>query len=393
VIVVAITFAVFGEPCVAADQILQSFVLKTTGSGSGPLTFDAAGNIYGANDGGGKREGGTAYQLSPLPGGNWKLTVLHTFAKFRVDGKVPIGNLVLDSKGNLYGVTLGGGRWNHGTVYELSPNNGGWKYSILHSFTRDSSDGRYPAGPVVIDPAGNIYGVTINGGNLEHGTVFELSPQTDGTWKESIIYEFSGDLTAPVWLLRANDGTLYGSVASTNSDSVGAIFQLTPSGGDSWTETTIYNFSATSLGNASGLVFDQAGNIFGIEQLQPQGDVFEVPHNADGSWGPEIVVFTFTGDIYYPSNAPLVLDADGNIYGTIQSGGQYKTQKRPGGILYKLSPVGDGTWKDTIVHNFGGPGDGAVPIPGPVLGSDGNLYGTTAIGGKFFSGVAWKITP
>ncbi len=141
----------------------------------GGLIFDSLGNLYGAAGGGGLGQG-TVYELSPAQGG-WSFAVLHSFGQEEADG--PASKLTMDAAGSLYGSSFGGGTFGAGTVYKLAPSSGGWIYSTLHSFGFGSgSDGFGLNGSVVLDAAGNVYGTASEGPypSPDAGTVFEITP-------------------------------------------------------------------------------------------------------------------------------------------------------------------------------------------------------------------------
>ena len=116
--------------------------------------------------------------------------VLHSFGQGQ-DGSEPSGALIFDGAGNLYGTTRIGGVNELGTVFELTPNgNGTWTEELLYSFGSQSHDGAYPSGALVFDTAGNLYGTTESGGTTGSGTMFELTSNGDGTWAETTLYSF-----------------------------------------------------------------------------------------------------------------------------------------------------------------------------------------------------------
>ena len=136
--------------------------------------MDATGNLYGMTTQGGTYNYGSVFKLSPSASG-WKETILHTFNSDGVDGNNPSGALVQDGAGNLYGATGSGGVYNQGTVFELSPTSqGGWKETILHSFNSDGVDGMSPGSGISLDSSGNLYGTTEAGGVYGQGTVYEV---------------------------------------------------------------------------------------------------------------------------------------------------------------------------------------------------------------------------
>jgi uncharacterized repeat protein (TIGR03803 family) len=192
------------------------------------LTMDTAGNIFGVT-------GDIVFELSPNGHGGWNPTVIHTFAGGPKDGLVAEGTPVLDKDGNLYGTTLGGGSKNNGTVYELSPvkkgkNKGKWTERILHSFRGGNKDGSEPFAGIVFDAVGNIYGTTEIAGNSLAGTVYELvAPVGKGGYKEKVLWKFNNtDGYEPVdSLILDSAGNLYGT-ASGGSSGNGVVFEVTP---------------------------------------------------------------------------------------------------------------------------------------------------------------------
>ncbi len=238
-----------------------------------------------------------------------------------------------DSSGNLCGTTFSGGDAGYGTVFKLDATG---KETVLYSFT-GGKDGAYPGLGVVRDAAGNLYGTTDYGGNLScahHvgsgcGTVFKL----DQNGNKTLLHSFTGDA----------DGAF-----------------------------------------GSALTQDAAGNLYGTTQLGGDptcncGTVFKMYPN-----GGEIVLYTFTGGADGSSPiGQLAHDAAGNLYGTTNSGGAFKS-----GTVFKL----DKTGKETVLHTFTG-ADGAYPTTGVILDKAGNLYGTTNNGGAFGFGTVFKLTP
>ncbi len=173
----------------ATEKILYSF--SGTADGSGPnaaVIFDASGNLYGTTEEGGSTGSGVVFKLTPNSGGTWSESVLYSFAG-ETDGYLPAGSLIFDSAGNLYGTTYGGGSEGGGTVFKLSPTTSGpWTKTILLNFT--GPNGSAPQANLIFDAAGNLYGTTENGGSLEGGTVFQLVPGTGGTWTQNILFNF-----------------------------------------------------------------------------------------------------------------------------------------------------------------------------------------------------------
>jgi uncharacterized repeat protein (TIGR03803 family) len=144
---------------------------------TGSVIFDFSAHLYGTTERGGTGAGGTVYELAPVGGGKWTEKILYNFSlkNETINGLYPNSTLVFDSAGNLYGTTSGGGTYEYGTVFELSPAaDGSWTETVLHSFANNRNDGIVPMGPLVLDSAGNIYGTTLDGGRYDSGVVFEI---------------------------------------------------------------------------------------------------------------------------------------------------------------------------------------------------------------------------
>src|SRR5262249_32576113 len=141
---------------------------------------------------------GTVFELIRGSNGKWTEKVLHYFEHPVNDGTSPDGGLIFDSAGNLYGTTslgggLGCGRFGCGTVFELTPNKDGtWTEKLFHSFHANGKDGYGPSSNLILDKAGNLFGITSDGGTNGSGTVFELTPKADGRWTETVLHDFNG---------------------------------------------------------------------------------------------------------------------------------------------------------------------------------------------------------
>src|SRR6202521_4629703 len=188
----------------AATQVtvLHNFGKGKDGSGSvASLIFDSAGNLYGTTEYGGPYNYGMVFELTPKAGGGWTEKVLHNFNNNGKDGGNPAGGLIIDATVNVYVTTAGGGIHGSGTVFELTPKaGGGWTEKVLHNFNNNGKDGGNPAGGLIFDATGNLYGTTAGGGIHGSGTVFELTPKAGGGWTEKVLHNFNNngkDGTAP----------------------------------------------------------------------------------------------------------------------------------------------------------------------------------------------------
>ena len=391
-----------GTSAASSQKVLYNFTGGLDGGNpASQLIFDSSGNAYGTTVIGGPNGCGTVFKLKPLSGGQWQESVLYSFSCFD-DGKNPYGGVTLDASGNLYGTTVAGGSGGTcsgdgcGVVYKLTPSGGSWTESVLYSFT-GGDDGFGSGAGVVFDKAGNLYGTTPDGGAGAVGVVYQLS-LSGGQWHQKVIHAFTGGSDGAVGslgrLLLDAAGNLYGVAELGGDNGAGTVFKLAPSGG-SWTFTTLYAFKGQPDAGFpyGGLIADSSGALYGTTYYggtYGSGAVFEVrPKPSVGGWA-EFVLYSFQGgtDGSYPTTT-LVFDSKMNLYGTTSTGGN------PGcdcGTVFQLSPTAVIGWKESIVYRFG-TSDGAYPYYGLTPDGMGNYFGTTASGGLYTQGVVFQVTP
>jgi uncharacterized repeat protein (TIGR03803 family) len=283
------------------------------------------------------------FKLTPNPDGTWTESVLHQFTGGE-DGSMPRTTPIFDAAGNLYGSVAYGGAYGCGTIYKLTPGTGsGWTYSVIHDFNDDPACSPWVG--LIPDTNGNLYGTTRNtvGGctdpPAECGTVFKLTPTSDGTWDFKVIHQFSGDDGSDPsvsGLIFDEAGNLYGLTQAGGRYSTGVLFKLAPGAGDSWTFQVLHDFDGPRDGGnpISQMVRDAHGNLYGGANLGPfgYGTLFKASPDPDGSWR-FTVLHNFTGsDGAYPLG--LVRDSAGNIFGTANMGGAYGE-----GVVYEFTPV------------------------------------------------------
>jgi|HubBroStandDraft_5_1064220.scaffolds.fasta_scaffold07716_3 uncharacterized repeat protein (TIGR03803 family) len=340
------------------------------------------------------------------------------------DGKLPESALIFDSAGNLYGTTFEGGTGDHslcqqgcGVVFELSRTSHGVKQTVLYNFCSlaDCSDGANPAAGLILDAAGNLYGTTTGGGNQNVacpgtagcGTVFELMRNSDDSWTEVVLYRFSNtDGAAPEAGLTFDcAGNLYGTTSQGGAEGFGVVFELTPAGENSWTQSVLHSFTGGTDGNEpyAGVVLDSAGNLYGTTYrggtqagicatVNGCGVVFKLAL-SDGTWT-ETVLHAFKGGDGADITSGLTFDASGNLYGTAYLGGSsHKCGLQGCGLAFELTPNVDGSWKETVLHTFISGATGAHPTGSLVFDSAGNLYATARGGGSVLEGVIFELTP
>jgi uncharacterized repeat protein (TIGR03803 family) len=327
-------------------------------------------------------------------------TILYNFCSAAgcTDGAVPTGGLIADTAGNLYGNTIYGGVTtdNGGVVFKLTPSG---DESVLYSFHNGvPDDGYWPGGLLTMDTQGNLYGSTERGGShslhVGHGdgTAFKLGP--NGT--ETILYSFGANSTDGVdpysGMVRDAAGNLYGTTNLGGVYAAGILFRLTPEG----VETVLHNFANDSTDGGyplASLIMDRNGNLYGTAASGGSGGggtVFEL--TAQGSYQ---ILYSFTGgsDGSLPL-ASLTLDSQGNLYGTTYRANADCCTNYYQGTVFKLTPGSSGSWQETILYNFIQQGDSCQqPASNIVFDSHGNLYGTTNQGGTWRGGCLFELSP
>jgi uncharacterized repeat protein (TIGR03803 family) len=397
------------------EAVLYNFSFTDNGvDGTEPvsnLIFDKSGNLYGMTSGGGAYGWGTVFELTPKVGGGWTETVLHSFQGS--DGGSPgsNGGLIFDAAGNLYGLANEGGAYGYGTVFELTPGADEWTASVLHSFSYGGTDGYSPVGSLIFDDAGNLYGTTSWGGTgqclseadlVGCGTVFELSPKPAGDWSERVLHSFGNetDGTFPVaGLVFDSTGDLYGVTYEGGTGSCerdgyagcGIVFELLPEAGGRWAERVLHHFNLTNGGWPVGsLIFDDSGNLYGMTNGgggYGWGTAYELTPGPSGGWGEKILHnFNQYGVGGASPYAGLIFDSAGNLYGTTSGSGVGY------GTAFELKPTTSGPWTEWVLHTFGSePKDGLIPVDILVFDAAGNLYGTTEAGGTSPYGTVFEI--
>jgi len=357
-------------------------------------------------------------------------TVLSTFAGTGANGEYPLGSVIRDRAGNLYGTTFNGGDLSGcggsgcGVVFKVDKRG---KETVLYSF-KGGADGAYPAMDLLRDEAGNLYSTTHAGGDVSGcseggtpgcGVVFKVDP----TGKETVLYAFTGGgdgLGPSSGLVRDEAGNLYGTtiaggdlIGNCPGEPVlgcGVIFKVDRTG----KETVLHTFTglADGYGPYGDLLRDEAGDLYGgasnggdisgfcSEVVEPAtgylgcGTVYKLDHT-----GRFTVLHTFNGADGGPfPDGWLVQDNAGNLYGITGNGGDLSGCSNLGcGVVFKVDKKG----KETVLYSFTGGADGAETFAGVVRDPAGNLYGTTNYGGEFSGslcagtgcGVVFKVDP
>jgi uncharacterized repeat protein (TIGR03803 family) len=333
-----------------AGKVLGDFTLRP-GTGSNlfaGLLMDSNANFLGtAFYGGGtqcvgsKNGCGTVYKINRKKGE----TVVHRFTGHPNDGAFPEAALIEDPAGNFYGTTPSGGAFYLGTIFKIDSNN---NETVLYSFCPDQGacmGGQNPFPGVIRDTAGSLYGVAMGGGAFNAGVVYQLTPGGS----ENVLYNFTGgsDGASPQSaLMMDSEGNLYGTTTGGGSGGYGVVFELSPQAGGSWNETVLYTFC--SLANcvdgsqpmAGPLVQDSVGNLYGTTYVGGNGSgcgtggcgtVFKLD-----TAGNEMVLHSFNWSDGANPWAGLTMDAAGNLYGTTTSGGPDSSCNC--GVVFEITP-------------------------------------------------------
>lgn len=398
-----------GAPVSAKTLTVLTAFTKISGEApEAALLAGRAGVLYGTTLDGGTFGYGTAFELMPPAPGQkvWTESVIASFNK--ADGEALHGGLIADKAGNLYGVAAAGGTNGDGLVFELTPPAPGqtaWVETVLYSFS--GTDGGYPAGSLLFDDAGNLYGTCAAGGPAGDGNVFELSPPGAGqtSWTEKVLVSFTGiGGAAPGGAPHSNliadkVGDLFGTAEIGGSSGRGIVFELTPpvAGHTAWTETVLLTFDGTnSQYPIGGLIADKSGNLYGTtaggSDTYGAGTVFALSPPAKGqtSWTPTII-FAFNGTDGYQPLGSLIADKAGNLYGTTSFGGTDNL-----GTVFELSPPASGqtAWTQTILYALTKK-TGGYPAAGLIANKTGQLFGTNAggFGNPSRYGTVFRLKP
>ncbi len=369
-------------------KVLHSFGASGDGVGAwSSLAMDAQGNLYGTTSGGGPYGDGTVFELTLDQNGTWTESILHSFPSSGDDGGLPMGTPILDG-GNLYATTEGGGGPNtYGTVFELTPGEKQWEETILHRFVRGTAGS--PTGPLIMDGMGNLYGTADD--------AFELSPEGPEPWNFILLHKFTWGSKGGLAMDPAHNlygTTMHGGTSKECGGGCGTAYELHRDSDGTWKEYTLHNFGTGNddMAFPEGVVaLDNKGNLYGVAGGGAHRDtvLYRLGRDPSGHWRTTILYSFGVSKDGIGAVGSVVFDKAGNIYGVTAAGGDSNCGC---GVVYKITPKAKGKWTYTVLHRFKGY-DGVQPYARPMLDDNGNLYGTTVLGGVFGGGVAFELTP
>jgi len=396
----ALAIAALALFCSASASTTQQVVYNFTGGIDGgnaatTVAFAASGKAIVTTVQGGIDGCGTVDRLTPTQG-MWTSRTLWTFT-CGADGKNPHGGVTLDAAGNMFGTTVAGGSGGIcvgdgcGVVFRIAARGG---FRVIYNFT-GLKDGFGPGNPVALDTHGNLYGDAPDGGAHGEGVVYQLSFHHDH-WVQKVIHAFTGGNDGGVGslgpLLIDSAGDIFGVTEIGGFHQAGTAFKITPGPNGTWTYNVIYAFkgSPDAAFPYGGLIADASGNLYGTTYFggaSGNGSVYELMPRATGKYA-DRVLYSFTGgeDGGNPTTT-LLFDSAGDLVGTTDAGGASCSC----GVIFKIDHM---TGVESVMHAFGSTQtDGQSPLYGLTPDAHGNLFTSTVGGGSFGQGTIYGITP
>jgi uncharacterized repeat protein (TIGR03803 family) len=362
------------------------------------LIADAAGDLFGTTPiaGANDDDDGTVFEVAKTKSGYASAPATRLdFAGF--GGAKPGGSLITDAAGDLFGTTTAGGFFNRGVVFELAKTDNGYAKAPTVLAVFSGPNGQNPIGSLVTDAAGDLFGVTTYGGASGDGTVFEIVKNAggfDGTPVTLANFTGADGANPYAGLVADAAGDLFGTTSDGGADNDGTVFEIAKTkGGYAAAPTTLVSFSGAD-GEfpvaAGNLVMDSAGNLFGMTSnggANGYETVFEIAKTNGGYADAPTVLVSFGFQDGASPNGSLLLDAAGNLFGAAEFGGANGE-----GAVFEIAKTKSGYAKTpTLLVNFNGT-NGANPVGSLIADASGNLFGATYAGGAESSGTVFEIT-
>lgn len=358
---------------------LASFDATNGPSPLGDVTLDAAGNLYGTTTSGGAAGFGTVFELAK---GSGTITTLASFNG--TDGIAPNGGMAIDANGDLFGTTFGGSTFDDGTIFEIVKGSG----TITTLATFNSANGASPSGRLTRDSAGNLFGVAESGGAAGNGAVFEFD---SGTGQLTDLASFNGNngATPTGGVTFDAAGDIFGTAVGGSVNPNGVVFEVARG---SNTIVDLASFNGSNGASPAGVVLDGAGNLFGAAGrggASGNGAIYEVVRGS----GTITDLASFNGadgDQPQGDGGNLILDGNGNLFGTTFGGGigfNPQMEQEGHGTIFEIA-AGSGTITDLAFLSSGVGPDGGMAVD-----AAGNFFGLTESGGSNFDGTVFELTP
>ena len=328
-----------------------------------------------------------------LSGGTTASAQTLTTVTSMTDGQNPWGSLVADANGNLFGTAELGGA-GYGTVFEIAKTSSGYASTPTTLVIFDNTNGAYPFAGLIIDANGNLFGTTQQGGANAVGTVFEIAKTSTGyasTPTTLFDFDYTNGAGPEGGLIADANGNLFGTTSLGGAYFNGTVFEIAKtSSGYASTPTILVSFDGSNGGNPqAGLIADANGNLFGTTNVggaNEYGVVFEVAKTSSGYANSPTILFNFDNTNGAIPQAGLIADANGNLFGTTSGGGANGY-----GVVFEIAKTSSGyATTPTILFNFDNT-NGASPVAGLIIDANGNLFGTTSQGGGGGDGTVFEI--
>jgi uncharacterized repeat protein (TIGR03803 family) len=355
----------------------------------GGLIADSNGDLFSTTSAGGSADNdGTVFEIKKTAGGYASTpTTLATFGP--AHGETPLAGLIADANGDLFGTTSTSSSGT-GTVFEIAKTSGG--YASTPTTLANLNDGFLPEAGLIADADGDLFGTTALGGaNYYDGTVFEIAKTAGGyASAPTTLVSFDGaDGAKPMAGLIADaNGDLFGTTARGGADSYGTVFEIAKTAGGYATTPTILVSFYDGSSPFAGLIADSHGDLFGTtDQIGGDGTVFEIAKTAGGYATTPTTLVSFNGTNGSAPLAGLIVDANGDLFGTTSGGGTNGS-----GTVFEIKKTAAGyASAPTTLVSFNG-ADGGTPTAGLIADADGDLFGTTSAGGPSDHGTVFEIT-
>jgi uncharacterized repeat protein (TIGR03803 family) len=397
----AIVASAPGQQQTASLTTLVNFNVANGGWPFAGLIADANGNLFGTTWLGTTWKGnvfsGTVFELEKTASGYASTpTILYSFCaqvlgRDCADGAAPLGGLLADANGNLFGTTAYGGPNDGGTVFEIEKIGSGYASTPTVLVRFNYANGSYPSGDLLADANGNLFGTTSSGGANNSGTVFEIAKTASGyASTPTILYSFCtqgvtlqcAEGAAPfAGLIADANGNVFGTAMRAGENGQGTVFEIEKTAtGYASTPTVLVRFNGTNGANPyARLIADANGNLFGTTYYggaSNQGTVFEIEKTASGYASAPTVLVSFNRTNGAKPFAGLLADANGNLFGTTAHGGANDL-----GTVFEIEKTATGyASTPTVLYSFCALtdcADGAIPLAGLLADANGNLFGTT----------------
>ncbi|HEU5431699.1 MAG TPA: VCBS repeat-containing protein [Thermomicrobiales bacterium] len=366
----------------------------------GGLIANASGDLFGTTSAfstdseGNIITGGTVFEIAKTAAGY--ASTLATLVSFNgANGAIPFGSLIADAAGDLFGTTVNGGANNDGTVFGIKKTVAGYASTPTTLVSFNGTDGALPAGGLIADAAGDLFGTTSAGGANGDGTVFEIVKTPTGyASAPTTLVSFGGaDGSAPESSLIADaNGNLFGTASEGGANGDGTVFEIAKTAsGYASTPTTLVSFDGADGETPFGsLIADTNGNLFGTTAFggaNGDGTVFEIKKTAGGYASTPTKLVSFDGADGETPFGSLIADAKGDLFGTTSAGGA-----NGDGTVFEIKKTAAGyASAPTKLITFTG-ADGEQPFAGLIIDATGNLFGTTSAGGANGDGTVFEIT-